>query len=203
MQIKNIARLMVFTTMSFLLLSPNIKADEDKSSEKKATNSVTRQLQKHAIGIGLGQTFLVGQFEGYGDDQITADFLYTYTASYSFDLLVNVHMSDHAKKDKRVFLRGYTMSIKGRSYEFDSFSPFLLGGLGFYMPQIQEADGERSKEKYTFGINAGGGVDLRLNNNVIIGMMGQFHKPFEVDQDETRDLNGSYFKLLLTTMYLF
>lgn len=195
---------MVFTTMSFLLFTPTIKAEDDESSsEKKATTSVKRELQKHAIGIGLGQTFLVGQFQSFGDDQISADFLYTYTASYSFDLLLNIHMSEHAKKGKKVFLKGYTMSIKGRSYEFDSFSPYLLGGLGFYLPQIEEENGERSKEKYTFGINAGGGVDLRLNSHVIIGMMGHFHKPFEVDQDETKDLNGSYFKLLLTSMYLF
>ena len=201
--INKFAKLMVVSTMSFLLLGSNSFADETEDSSKKATTSVTRQLQKHAVGIGLGQTFLLGQFESFGDDQITADFLYTYTASYSFDLLLNIHMSDHAKGDKKVFLRGYTMSIKGRSYEFDAFSPFLLGGLGFYSPQIEEEDGTRSEEKFTFGINAGGGVDLRLNSNVIIGMMAQFHKPFEVDQEETKDINGSYFKLLLTTMYLF
>ena len=201
--INNFAKLMVVSTMSFFLLGSNSFAEEADDSAKKATTSVTRQLQKHAIGIGLGQTFMLGQFDSFGDDKITADLLYTYTASYSFDLLINIHMSDHAQEDKKVFLRGYTLSIKGRSYEFDAFSPFLLGGLGFYSPQIEEADGDRSEEKFTFGINAGGGVDLRLNSNVIIGMMGQFHKPFEVEQDETKDINGSYFKLLLTSMYLF
>ena len=129
--INKLAKLMVFTTMSFFLFSSNTIAEEtdDDSTEKKATTSVTRQLQKHAFGIGLGQTFMIRQFDKYGEDKITADLLYTYTASYSFDLLVNIHSSEHSRKDKKVFLRGYTMSIKGRSYEFDSFSPFLLGGL--------------------------------------------------------------------------
>ena len=203
--INKLAKLMVFTTMSFFLFSSNTIAEEtdDDSTEKKATTSVTRQLQKHAFGIGLGQTFMIGQFDKYGEDKITADLLYTYTASYSFDLLVNIHSSEHSRKDKKVFLRGYTMSIKGRSYEFDSFSPFLLGGLGFYSPKIQENSGKQSEEKLAFGVNGGGGVDLRLNNHVIIGMMAQFHKPFEIDQDDTKDINGSYFKLLLTSMYLF
>lgn len=195
---------MVFCTMGFFLFNPNLMAEEkEAATEKKATSSVTRQLQKHAIGIGLGQTFLLGQFDKFGDDKITFDLLYTYTASYSFDLLINIHSSEHSQKDKKVFLRGYTMSIKGRSYEFDAFSPFLLGGLGFYSPKIQESSGKQSDEKLTFGVNIGGGVDLRLNSNVIIGMMAQYHKPFEIEQEDTKDINGSYLKLLLTSMYLF
>lgn len=197
-----LAKLMVFTTMSFFLFSSNVIAEDD-AVVKKASSSVTREIQKHAIGVGLGQTFTLEDFGKFGEDKVTVDFLYTYTASYSFDLMINIHSSEHTKKDKKLFLRGYTMSFKGRSYEFDSFSPFLLGGLGFYSPQIQTKSGKRSDEKLAFGINAGAGVDLRLNSHVIIGMMGQFHKPFEIEQDDTEDLNGSYFKLLLTSMYLF
>ncbi len=195
---------MALAVMSFFLFNTTLKAEEKKASPKKAPeSSTTRELHKHAIGIGLGQTFLLGQFDDFGDDQIAADFLYTYTASYSFDLLINLHFSEHSSKRRKVFLRGYTMSIKGRAYEFDAFSPYLLGGLGFYSPQIQETNGDQSKEKLTFGFNFGGGVDLRLNNHVVIGIMGQFHKPFEVEQDVTKDINGSYAKLLLTCMYLF
>ena len=202
---------MVLVAMSFYVYSANTLAaktlkeevkEEAKEITAKAIRSAEREIHKHAIGIGLGQTFLMGQFEKYGDNKITADLLYSYTASYSFDLLINVHFSHHKYMEKEVWLRGYSMSIKARSYEFDAFSPFLLGGLGFYMPQIGNED-KQSDAKYTFGFNAGAGVDLRLNDKIIAGLLAQYHKPFEVKQEETADLTGSYFKLLLTAMYLF
>ncbi len=190
----HISKLMVLLIMSFFVLSTNSFAKEE--------TSVEREIHKHAIGIGLGQTFLLGQFENYGADQITGDFLYSYTASYSFDVLVNIHYSTHEYKEKKVNLTGYVMSIKARSYEFDAFSPFILGGLGFYAPQIEDKeDDEKSDMKNTFGFNLGAGMDLRLNDKVIIGIMTQYHKPFEIKQEETDDIRGSYFKLLLTAMY--
>lgn len=198
---------MVSTIMSFLMILPSAysgdKEKEAKKEAKKMLSSTQRQIHKHALGIGLGQTFLFGNFQSKGDDKITADLLYSYTASYSFDLLLNAHVSTHEYKSRAVWLRGYTMSIKGRSYEFDSFSPYLLGGFGFYMPQIKDSDARTSEAKYTFGFNLGGGIDLRLNNNIITGLMAQYHQPFEIKQDETENLRGSYFKLLLTAMYLF
>ncbi len=198
---KYISKLMVLMAMSFYVYSPNIHAKGEKEPKEDTSNS-GREIHKHAIGIGLGQTFLLGQFEKYGDSQITADLLYSYTASYSFDLLVNLHFSSHAYKDREVKLTGYVMSIKARSYEFDAFSPFLLGGLGFYSPQIVD-DEEESDIKTTFGLNFGGGADLRLNEKVIVGLLAQYHKPFEVKQDDTVDIRGSYLKLLLTAMYQF
>lgn len=208
--VKNITKLMVLVAMSFYVYSPNLQAkslkekakEEAKEIASSAIRSAEREIHKHAIGIGLGQTFLLGQFEKYGDNKITADLMYTYTASYSFDLLVNAHFSHHSFKEKEVWLRGYSMSIKARSYEFDAFSPFLLGGLGFYMPQIGAND-TQSDAKYTFGFNIGAGADLRLNHKIIAGIMAHYHKPFEVKQEETADVTGSYFKLLLTMMYLF
>lgn len=199
---------MVLAAMSFFVSSTSLFAkdssdEEVKSQTKKMSISTQREIQKHSLGFGLGQTFLFGSFEKLGENKVTTDLLYSYTASYSFDLLLNFHYSDHQHRSKRVILRGYTMSIKARSYEFDSFSPFVLGGLGFYMPQITNSDGETSEAKYTFGFNAGAGADLRLNKRVIVGLLTQFHKPFEVKQDETENVSGSYFKLLLTTMYLF
>lgn len=205
-------KLMVFMAMSFFIpLAPTAQADstvkkvveEAKQEVTKTFAPTQREIHKHALGIGLGQTFLMGNFEKKGDNKITADILYSYTASYTFDLLINAHFSNHEFKERAVFLRGYTMSIKARSYEFDSFSPFLLGGLGFYMPQIRNNDGETSEAKYTFGFNVGAGLDLRLNNKVVTGVMAQFHNPFEIKQDETETVRGSYFKLLLTAMYLF
>jgi opacity protein-like surface antigen len=208
--LKHISKLMVLVAMSFYVYSPNSNAaslkEKAKAEAKEVAASVVRsterEIHKHAIGIGLGQTFLVGQFEKYGDNKITADFLYTYTASYSFDLLINIHSSHHEYADKEVWLRGYTMSIKARSYEFDAFSPFLLGGLGFYSPQIASGKTE-SKVKNTFGFNLGAGADLRLNHKMVIGLIIQYHKPFEIKQEETADVRGSYAKLLLTAMYQF
>jgi opacity protein-like surface antigen len=194
-----ITKLMVVMAMSFFILS-NTFADD--SAEKKVETASVREIHKHAVGFGLGQTFLLGNLEKRGDNKITADLLYSYTASYSFDLLVNMHSSHHSYKDKDVYLRGYTMSVKGRYYEFDAFSPFLLGGLGFYLPTIVN-DGKHSDEKYTFGFNAGGGIDLRLNEMIIVGLLAQYHKPFEVKQDDMENIRGSYFKLLMTLMYLF
>lgn len=208
--LKHISKLMVLVAMSFYVYSPNTQAkslkerakEEAKEVASTAIRSAEREIHKHAIGIGLGQTFLMGQFEKYGDNQITADILYSYTASYSFDLLVNIHFSHHSFKEKEVWLRGYAMSIKARSYEFDAFSPYLLGGLGFYSPQIGNNDSQ-SESKSTFGFNIGAGADLRLNHKVIAGIMAQYHKPFEIKQEDTADVTGSYFKLLLTAMYLF
>ena len=198
---------MVLGVMSFFVVTTQSygseKTESLKKEAKKLISSTQREIHKHALGIGLGQTFLLGNLEGKGDDKITTDLLYTYTASYSFDLMLNAHVSTHEYKKKAVWLRGYTMSIKGRSYEFDSFSPFLLGGLGFYMPQIKNSDGQTSEAKYTFGVNAGAGIDLRLNKKIVTGIMAQYHFPFEVKQDETENIRGSYLKLLLTTMYLF
>ena len=201
-----IYKLTVLCAVSFsFVISPSFSADKIEALKKEAKNVISttqREIHKHAIGIGLGQTFLFGNFSGKGDDKITADLIYTYTASYSFDLMINAHVSTHEYKRKAVWLRGYNMSIKGRSYEFDSFSPFLLGGLGFYMPQIEDADGKTSDAKYTFGANMGGGIDLRLNKDFVTGIIAQYHYPFEIKQDETENIRGSYFKLLLTLMYL-
>lgn len=182
-------------TMSFFILSSVYSAPKEASQ---------REVNKHAIGIGLGQTFLLGGFNNKGDDKITVDLLYTYTASYSFDLLVNAHSSHHSLKEKEVYLRGLSMGIKARYYEFDAFSPYVLGGLGFYAPQTVTSAGE-SEKKTTFGINFGAGMDLRLNQEFIVGVLGQFHNPFKIDQDKSgiNDVTGSYFKLLMTLMYQF
>lgn len=208
---KIVSKLMVLAAMSFFISSQSASGadavkkvvQEAKEEVRKPVAPALREINKHGLGLGMGQTFLLGNFEKRGDNKITADILYSYTASYTFDLLVNAHFSSHEYKDRAVFLRGTSVSIKGRSYEFDSFSPFLLGGLGFYMPQIRDRDGTTSEAKYTFGVNAGGGVDLRLNDTFVMGVLAQFHHPFDIKQDETSTVRGSYFKLLLTTMYLF
>lgn len=212
MTFKDMSKLMAITAMSFLFCSNSVlakttkkKVEAEAEVEEETSKAITaaqRQIHKHGIGIGLGQTFLLGNYQNKGDNKITADIFYSYTASYSFDLLVNLHSSHHTYKEKEVKLKGIAMSIKARSYEYDAFSPFLLGGLGFYQPQIVK-DGKESEAKNTFGFNLGAGLDLRLNDKVVAGLIGQYHNPFDVKQDDMEDVRGSYFKLLLTVMYLF
>lgn len=198
-------KLMTLMVMSFLFLlntSYADSSDEVEKAVKKVKSAASREINQHGIGIGLGQTFLLGNFERYGDNKITGDIFYTYTASYSFDFLANLHSSRHSYKDKDVDLKGLNFSIKGRPYEFDNFSPYFVAGLGFYWPVIYK-DSESSDEKNTFGFNVGAGVDLRLNYNFVVGLLGQFHNPFDIKQDDFNDVRGSYFKLLMTAMYLF
>lgn len=175
-----------------------------ESSYPVSTNApAPRRLQQHGIGIGLGQTFLFGNYAKHGQDKITIDFLYSYAASHSFDLLVDAHISEHTDDGERMKLMGLTGSIKARVFEYDNFSPFFLGGLGFYAPEADRNNDSDTKRKLTFGLNFGGGVDLRLNESYVIGILAQMHWPFKVQQDEGSDLKGYYMKLLLTGMYLF
>lgn len=211
-------------TTPFKIKTPNTKKElvEDKSSAKteevkaesteqdepasNPSSGAPRRLQQHGLGFGLGETFLLGNYSKYGADKITLDLLYSYAASYSFDLLLNAHMSEHKDKSERMKLLGLTSSIKGRFVEYDNFSPYFLGGLGFYAPQAKREVGDDMKwstRKITFGLNFGGGVDLRLNEHYVVGVMGQMHWPFAIDQDRGPDVKGYYFKLLLTGMYLF
>lgn len=180
---------------------------EEKDEAPSSSNSGSpRKLQQHGLGFGLGETFLLGNYAKHGADKITVDILYSYAASYSFDLLVNAHMSEHKDKSERMKLLGLTSSIKGRLVEYDNLSPFVLGGLGFYAPEARRSTGTGTKstdQKVTFGLNFGGGVDLRLNDHYVVGVMGQMHWPFKVQQEDQSDLKGYYMKLLITGMYLF
>lgn len=189
---------------------PKKSADsyEEREASSMAVNSgAPRRLQQHGLGFGLGQTFLLGNYGKHGNDKITVDLLYSYAASYSFDLLVNAHMSEHKDNDEKMKVMGLTSSIKGRFVEYDNLSPFFLGGLGFYAPQAKRSKAtggsKWSDQKVTFGLNFGGGVDLRLNEHYVVGVMGQMHWPFKVQQENQSDLKGYYFKLLITGMYLF
>lgn len=165
-----------------------------------------RGIHTHSFGAGIGQTFLMGNYSKHGQDKIAMDLFYAYAASYSFDVLINAHWSKHQDKGEEMTVKGLAASIKSRLFEFDNFSPFVLGGLGFYSPRAKRYYGTGKKwteEKLTFGLNFGGGVDLRLNENWTIGALGQMHWPFAVKQDNQSDLKGYYFKLLLTLAYTF
>lgn len=176
-----------------------------KSSSSSSSNTASGwgQTHAHSVGIGFGQTFLTGNFGDYGEDKIALpDLLYSYSASHSFDMLVDAHYSSHSYNNRRVKLPGGSVSVKGKLYQFDAFSPFALGGLGFYRPQITDG-GYESKAKLTFGLNLGVGGDLKLNDMFTVGVLIQYHNPFDVKQSNAKKVEGSYAKLLITGMYTF
>jgi opacity protein-like surface antigen len=179
------------------------ESDEAPASGNLGSAPAPRRLRQHGLGLGVGQTFLFGNYGKHGQDKITADLLYSYAASHSFDLLVDAHMSTHKDNSEEMKLMGLTGSIKARIVEYDNFSPYVLGGLGFYAPQADRDGSGKTDRKLTFGLNFGGGLDLRLNESYVVGIMAQMHCPFKVQQDEGSDLKGYYMKLLLTGMYLF
>ena len=189
------------------LVTPEKKPEP--AEEREVTDHSTpsnRKLRQHGFGVGLGQTFLLGKFADYGDNKITMDLFYTYSASYSFDLIANAHYSSHSDKSERVSLMGANAGIKSRLFEFDNFSPFLMGGLGFYAPKVRrviDGDPKWSDRNTTFGLNFGGGLDLRLNDEYVIGVLGQLHWPFNKKQSDQPEVKGYYFKLLMTLTYLF
>ena len=165
-----------------------------------------RKLHAHSVGLGLGQTVLFNNFSDTGKNKITLDAFYSYSASYTFDLIADLHYSKHSKDNLSTTLLGSAFSIKGRMYDFDSFSPFILGGVGFYMPtqkrmiQNQVID---STQKLVFGLNIGSGVDLFLNESFSVGLLAQYHHPLSVSQINGSSVNGSYLKFLLTLFYTF
>jgi hypothetical protein len=204
------------TKPAFKIKTPNTKnqlneksdptAEESETKNVLAENSGPKRMNHHGIGFGLGETFLMGNYGKHGEDKITADLFYSYAASYSFDLLVNAHMSEHKDQNETMKVMGVTSSIKAKVVEYDSFAPYVLGGLGFYAPQAKRpvnGSNKWSDQKVTFGINFGGGADLKLNDRYVVGLLGQMHWPFTVKQDTGSDIKGYYFKLLITGMYLF
>ena len=188
-----------------ILSDINNKSGKGSSAPHSAPSNIPQILPStthmHSLGIGLGQTFLSGGFGENGEDRITVDLIYSYSASYSFDLLADVHYSKHKSKNESISLLGTSLSIKSKLYQFDSLAPFILGGLGFYRPQSKRnVNGKlvKSEAKMTFGTNVGAGVDLRLNQSYTAGVLAHYHNPFDVKQDEGPEVEGSYFKLLLT-----
>ena len=179
---------------------------EPKAIKEYPLSSAPRRLQRHGLGLGIGQTFLLGGYSKHGDSKITADLLYSYAASYSFDLLANAHFSQHKDDGERMKLLGASAGIKARLVEYDNFSPYVVGGVGFYAPRAkrQRSTGtEWTSQKVTFGVHFGAGVDLRLNEEWVVGLLAQLHAPFVVEQDGQKDLRGYYAKLMFTGMYQF
>ncbi|PIK13914.1 outer membrane beta-barrel protein [Halobacteriovorax sp. JY17] len=190
---------------------PSIKklTSDEKSKNVDSSIPASRNmnpLNKHSIGLGIGQTFLMSEFADKGEDKITWDLFYNYSASHSFDFLANFHTSKHKYLNQYTQLTGLALGIKAKTFQFDNFSPFITGGFGFYQPKVRRLINNElvtSKTKMTFGYHAGAGADLRLNDKFTIGVMGTLHNPFDVKQDLQPEVEGSYVKLMMTTFYTF
>ena len=203
--------LFVFSVVSSTDVYARIKeltSDREAKKVKDRRPSPARSMNfnAHAVGLGIGQTFLQGDFKENGRDNIGWELLYNYTASYSYDMLVTGHFSSHKSLQRRTRLAGLTVGIKARVFQFDSFAPFVHGGLGFYSPVLKRNvnnDLVRSGSQVTFGTHVGLGVELTLNPNFKMGLMGHYHNPFDIKQDNAPDVEGTYFKLLITFLYTF
>lgn len=185
-------------------LTSKEKSEEVAQKIPESTSSDT--VNVHSLGLGIGQTFLQGKFDKHGEDKITFDLYYNYSASHSFDLLANVHYSEHSFLQKKVTLPGLAIGIKSKLFNFDSFAPFALAGLGFYRPTVTRAVYNimtESKAKVTFGTHFGAGAELRLNRHASMALLGHYHNPFDIKQELGPEVEGSYFKLLLVGFYSF
>ncbi|MEK6626465.1 MAG: hypothetical protein AABY86_15970 [Bdellovibrionota bacterium] len=182
------------------------KQAEEVRTDISEFDSNATGVHLHSLGLGVGQTFLKGDFEENGDDSITFDLLYNYSASHTFDLMVDLHHSRHKLGARSVILRGLSPFIKAKVFQFDAFSPFVGGGLGFYSPKVKrELNGsiKESKSKTVLGYNFGAGCELKLNGHMLAGVIGQVHNPFDVKQETDPEVEGSYYKLLIFALYTF
>ncbi len=169
-------------------------------------NTQPSELNVHSIGVGVGQTFLNGDFNNLANSSITGDLYYNYSASYSFDFMANLHYWTQTKNSTEVRTLGIAPGIKGKFYQFDNFTPYAIGGLGFYNPLVKRFQNNNlteSESKWVFGYHFGTGADLKLNEKITVGLLLHFHNPFDVKQENGSDVEGSYQKLMLTSFYSF
>ncbi|MBT7610401.1 MAG: porin family protein [Bacteriovoracaceae bacterium] len=163
-------------------------------------------LRKHSLGLGIGQTSLFGDFEELGENKITLDILYTYSASHSFDLTIDLHHDKYSFKEQWVQTSGLAIGIKAKAYQFDAFAPYGIFGFGFYAPRAKRLIDSvyvTSKGKLIFGWHLGAGADLKLNNHFSVGIQLQYHNPFDIKQEIGSEISGTYSKMLITGMYTF
>jgi len=211
---KKIAHSSIFIALTILSIvgAFSFQAFSQSKIEKMTTGDgpkdlpgsrVDDYLKIHSLGLGIGETWLSGDFANYGNDGISWDIYYDYSASHSFDLLVDFHWNkfsnDSGGKETQI---GLVPSAKIKFYQFDNFTPFVILGLGFYAPEVSSPTYD-SDAKIVLGASYGLGMDLRLSRHFKIGAIYQIHNPFDVSQDGGPDLEGSYSKLLLVGFYSF
>lgn len=195
-------------------VKPNIHALTSDQKAKSVNNNIPEsseprvpgEVHRHSAGVGIGQTFLRSDLGDNGNDKITMDLYYNYSASFSFDFVANLHWSKHEFMTRKSEARGLAVAIKGKGFQYDAFSPYVLGGFGFYLPgatRIINNQLIKSRDQLVFGMNAGVGVELKLNSEVAVGVLAHYHDPFDLRQEVGGELQSSYMKLLITALYTF
>lgn len=180
-----------------------LKKKKDPSTEELFHKQLKKK-KRHFVGFGLGQTFLRSDFQDNGQNSITPDIHYDYEASHSFDFTTNLHFSRHKHQERYTQIFGLALGVKGKLFQFDYFSPYLMGGLGFYIPKLKRDSGEElqeTKSQSVLGIHFGAGAELILNYKVKVGIFLHYHNPFDVKQDVGRKVEGSYYKLQMIGYY--
>lgn len=194
-------------------VKPNIHQLTGEKAAQRVNKNITEgperipgKIHKHSLGVGIGQTFLRSDLAVNGNDKITAEVYYNYSASYSFDFVADLHYSKHTYLNRETTVKGLALAIKGKGFQLDAFSPFILAGFGFYLPsvkRIQNGDPIETRTQLVFGANFGAGVELRLNDQATVGVIAHYHDPFDVRLDEGPKLESSYMKLLMMASYTF
>ena len=193
----------IFAGPSIKKLTSNKTANDAYSTSSKEEffkDLYNNKTKKHWLGLGIGQTHLIGNTYKKVDNELGFNGQYLYSASRSFDVYVNFHYSKHTRENQWVKLPGLTIGIKGRVYTLDSLSTFLLTGLGYYWPSVnREVNGTlmESETKAVLGVNIGTGLGLKLNAKSSISFVGHFHHPFKIKQEIGRDIRGSFFNLFM------
>jgi opacity protein-like surface antigen len=187
---------LLFSLALLLVISPNQAFSQD------STGSSAKD-KKHAIGFGLGQYFLAGQFDNQGQDGIGYALLYNYLSGDVFHLDAGVNFADmDGNNDLR--LKSATIGVKANLLYLDNLIPFLKAGLGFYKPS--GLIGAERVSKTVFGFHLGLGGDLQVHENVTVGAAFTFHNPFDAEvtnaAGQRLDLNGAFHTLLIRVRYL-
>ena len=193
----------------------NPQNNNNNSSTVIFESSPEYKARPHSLGIGLGQMFLHGDFRHYGKNQIAFSLFYSYKTSDHFDFIADFHYSSHEytrfnKQEREFDQTSLALGIKARPVIWERFSPYLLAGVGFYLPVLKEKQPSTntwhtSDRTITFGVHAGAGVDLELNSLITVGLQTQIHRPFNINEQELvgNEISGHYYKLLFTTAYKF
>ena len=101
LSISVLGAILSFNCFSQATIKPNIinltsqETSRSVSKDIPETNSrvSVKDLKRHSIGVGIGQTFLSSELGQNGDDSITLDLYYDYSASYSFGPIKSTHKS--------------------------------------------------------------------------------------------------------------
>ena len=199
-----LAGLFIFSAQAQTVKQLTSKKSANKNSDAAAAAALIsgQELHIHSVGVGVGQTLLMSDFKDNGEDKITVDLFYNYKASYSFDFYANLQFSKHEFDNTSATLPGIVFGAKGKLFHYDAFQPFVAAGLGFFRPQIKNSGG-KSEAKTVFGYQVGGGADFELNRRISVGAMATLNDPFDVDQERGSEVEGYYFKVLLTLFYKF